>query len=159
MRAIQIVTKAVEEDEKKNYKDAYHLYCEGLQYFVPLIRAEADPAKREHLQRQATNYMQRAEEIKRSARQAYILQRQNSASSSVAEANAPTAEAISQPVEPVARATTTENTVLAAINPSSNFKHMCKFKSTHLQGTEILFEFPFQTHCSHPRQRFSMPWI
>lgn len=126
MRAIQIVTKAVEEDEKKNYKDAYHLYCEGLQYFVPLITAEEDASKREHLQKQATNYMKRAEEIKRSAKQAYFLQRQISAAASASNGpNTSAVETTSSESEP--KAPTNEKPILAAINPTSSFKQLCKF--------------------------------
>lgn len=127
-QAIRIVTKAVEEDKKQNYKDAYHLYCEGLQYFVPLITAEEDVNKREQLQKQAMNYMQRAEEIKRSARQAYLLQRQNSASVSKEpnESNASTAATqSSESTKPNAHII--ENAVLAAINPTSSFKQLCKW--------------------------------
>lgn len=65
-RAIQIVKSAVEEDEKKNYIDAYYLYCDGLQCFIPIMKAETDPYKYLHLQQRATTYMERAEEIKKS---------------------------------------------------------------------------------------------
>lgn len=65
-KAIAIVTHAVQCDEKQDYRTAYYAYCEGLQLFVPLIAAEADAEKRLFLQQVATNYMERAEEIKRS---------------------------------------------------------------------------------------------
>lgn len=122
-RAAQIVTKAVQEDEKQNYKDAYHLYCEGLQYFVPIITAEEDANKREQLQGQAMRYMQRAEEIKRSAKQAYFLQRQTSTSQSQ---NVCTAETTSSETNSKT-CTATENAVLAAINPTSSFKQLRKY--------------------------------
>jgi serine/threonine-protein kinase ULK/ATG1 len=64
-KAIEIMTKAVEEDLNKNYEHAYHLYCEGLVYFVPLIDAESG-SKRTALRERALTYMKRAEEIKHS---------------------------------------------------------------------------------------------
>lgn len=64
-KAIEIVTKAVEEDNKQNYSQAYHLYCEGLTYFVPLIDAESG-AKKAALRERALSYLRRAEEIKHS---------------------------------------------------------------------------------------------
>lgn len=73
--------RAVEEDQRENYKDAYYLYCDGLQYFIPLIAAETDAEKRLHLQERATTYMERAEEIKKTFKQAFI-QRQYSRSAS-----------------------------------------------------------------------------
>lgn len=64
-KAIEIVTRAVEEDTKQNYSKAYHLYCEGLTYFVPLIDAETG-AKKAALRARAVSYLNRAEEIKHS---------------------------------------------------------------------------------------------
>lgn len=64
-KAIEIFTRAVEEDTKKNYGEAYHLYCEGLTYFVPLINAESG-SKKAALREKAANYLKRAEEIKHS---------------------------------------------------------------------------------------------
>lgn len=64
-KAIKIVTQAVEEDNKQNYSKAYHLYCEALTYFVPLIDAE-NGAKKAALRTRAVSYLKRAEEIKHS---------------------------------------------------------------------------------------------
>lgn len=58
-------TRAVELDHQSNYKEAYDLYCKGLQYFVALVNAECDPAKKQILHEKANAYMKRAEEIKR----------------------------------------------------------------------------------------------
>ncbi|XP_036322967.1 serine/threonine-protein kinase ULK3 isoform X2 [Rhagoletis pomonella] len=63
-KAAELVTKAVEYDEKQNYKEAYYLYCSALQYFVPLITEEADASKRLTLRNRALTYLKRAEEIK-----------------------------------------------------------------------------------------------
>ena len=64
-KAVEIVTKAVEEDRMQNYAKAYHLYCEGLTYFVPLIDAESG-SKKAALRANAVSYLNRAEEIKHS---------------------------------------------------------------------------------------------
>lgn len=64
-KAIEIMTSAVEEDTQGNYQTAYHLYCEGLTYFVPLIDAESG-SKKAGLRERALSYMRRAEEIKHS---------------------------------------------------------------------------------------------
>lgn len=116
-KAIQIVTRAVEEDEKQNYKDAYYLYCEGLQYFVPLIAAETDTNKRTQLQLRAITYMERAEEIKRSAKQMFF-QRQCSQ-------NSATPSNQTSRDEPN---TSAENAVKQAIIPTSGYKHLRKKK-------------------------------
>lgn len=58
-------TRAVELDHQSKYKEAYALYCKGLQYFVALVNAECDPAKKQILHEKADAYMKRAEEIKR----------------------------------------------------------------------------------------------
>ncbi|XP_067619445.1 serine/threonine-protein kinase ULK3 isoform X2 [Eurosta solidaginis] len=63
-KAADLVTKAVEYDEKQNYKEAYYLYCSALQYFVPLITEESDASKRLALRNRALTYLKRAEEIK-----------------------------------------------------------------------------------------------
>ncbi|XP_055851733.1 serine/threonine-protein kinase ULK3 [Episyrphus balteatus] len=63
-KAIQLVTSAVELDEQKKYKEAYYLYCQSLQYFVPLITEEPDANKRQVLRNRALTYLKRAEEIK-----------------------------------------------------------------------------------------------
>lgn len=106
--AIRIVTRAVEEDQRQNYKDAYYLYCEGLQYFIPLIAAETDAEKRSHLQERATTYMERAEEIKKSFKQAF-MQRQYSRSTSTDAQSSKDSET---------------NQSASSITP---FKHLCKF--------------------------------
>lgn len=83
------------------------MYCEGLLHFVPLISGETDEAKRLHLQQQATNYMERAEEIKHSINE-MVLKRQTSTSNS----DAPS--------------TSTSQTVRKAIEPTSSYKQLCK---------------------------------
>lgn len=110
-RAIQIVTRAVEEDEKQNYRDAYYSYCEGLQYFVPMISAESDTNKRKLLQDRATTYLERAEEIKQSFTEAFVEQKN--------------VESANQPAE--ASTSSTENPVKQALKPAVNYLQICEF--------------------------------
>lgn len=58
------MTKAIEHDEKGRYEEAYFLYCNALQYFVPLITEETDASKKIALRNKALAYLKRAEEIK-----------------------------------------------------------------------------------------------
>lgn len=119
--AIRIVTRAVEEDQRQNYKDAYYLYCEGLQYFIPLIAAETDAEKRSHLQERATTYMERAEEIKKSFKQAF-MQRQYSQSTSTDTQSSKESET---------------NQGASSITP---FKHLCKITKfrSHFAQHELI---------------------
>lgn len=64
-KAIELATHAVEEDNRQNYTKAYHLYCESLKFFVPLIDAESG-TKKAALRSSALRYLNRAEEIKHS---------------------------------------------------------------------------------------------
>lgn len=111
-KAIATVTKAVLEDEKKNYRDAYYAYCEGLQHFVPLISSETDAEKRLFLQQAATNYLERAEEIKRSYIEVFSQQdvTQNSVQNSQSEATSSSGE----------------NAVKEALKPAPNYKQIRK---------------------------------
>uniref|UniRef100_A0A1B0CF61 Serine/threonine-protein kinase ULK3 n=1 Tax=Lutzomyia longipalpis TaxID=7200 RepID=A0A1B0CF61_LUTLO len=63
-RALEIVREAVEADTRGDLEQAYHLYCESLQFFVPYVQAEQDIAKKQALRARVRTYMQRAEEIK-----------------------------------------------------------------------------------------------
>lgn len=117
------MTRAVEEDQKRNYKDAYYAYCEGLQYFVPLIASETDVNKRLHLQQQATTYMERAEEIKRCYTEAFGHQNSQIKSDDQVDASS----------------STTENPVVQALKPASNYKQLRK---TAEQRT-----YPFEFDC------------
>lgn len=51
------------------------MYCDGLQYFIPLISAENDIERQKDLQNRALSYLNRAEEIKTSLKQYYLAQR------------------------------------------------------------------------------------
>lgn len=41
-KAIDIVTKATEEDRNKNYEEALRLYEHGVEYFLHAIKCESD---------------------------------------------------------------------------------------------------------------------
>lgn len=41
-KAIDIVTKATEEDRNKNYEEALRLYEHGVEYFLHAIKCELD---------------------------------------------------------------------------------------------------------------------
>lgn len=111
MEAIEIVTKAVAEDEQQNYEEAYHLYCEGLQYFVPIITSESDLTRKLQLQDRAINYLERAEEIKTSCQRVYDLQRQSSQTGECSTA---------QPTQ------TSRAKVQTALTPSAQLNQLCK---------------------------------
>lgn len=102
-----MVTHAVQCDENKDYRTAYYAYCEGLQLFVPLIAAESDTEKRIFLQQVATNYMERAEEIKRSYIAAMTQSSNNTMPSDAASSS------------------TADNPVKNALKQTSNFQQIC----------------------------------
>lgn len=114
-KAIEIMTNAVEEDTQGNYQKAYHLYCEGLTYFVPLIDAESG-SKKAALRERALSYMRRAEEIKHSVISPSHQQ-----------------ESVSTPSSSV-------KAVQRALEPSNNYKILYEkcYSNSHLKnGLEI----------------------
>ena len=139
-KAIEIVTRAVEEDNNQNYLKAYHLYCEGLTYFVPLIEAESG-TKKVALRSRAKSYLQRAEYIKLTLlnpRQQNELQGEDDTS------NIPVEEPI------VAQVSTSQTTcqIKNAIAPSQSFHSLYKMcsSSPKLQnGLEIGQQAEFYT--------------
>ncbi|CRK91668.1 CLUMA_CG005318, isoform A [Clunio marinus] len=124
-KAIEIVTKAVEEDKNQNYTKAYHLYCEGLTYFVPLIDAESGTRKAS-LRARALSYLNRAEEIKHSI--LFANQQQTSSTPEVSKSQ--------QPAIP----SQSTVSVREALAPSQNFKTLLQKCYSHPQlrnGLEI----------------------
>lgn len=107
-----MATHAVQCDENKDYQMAYYAYCEGLQLFVPLIAGEADAEKRLFLQQVATNYLERAEEIKRSYIAALIQSNNMNTMSNVGN-------------QSDASCSTADNPVKNALKPTSNFNQIC----------------------------------
>lgn len=65
-KAIDLVTKATEEDKKKNYEEAFRLYEHGVEYFLHAIKYEAqsDRAK-ESIRAKCAQYLERAEKLKK----------------------------------------------------------------------------------------------
>lgn len=66
-KAIELVTKATEEDRNKNYEEALRLYEHGVEYFLHAIKYEAQGDKaKESLRLRCGQYLERAEQIKES---------------------------------------------------------------------------------------------
>lgn len=126
-KAIAIVTHAVQCDEKQDYRTAYYAYCEGLQLFVPLIAAETDAEKRLFLQQVATNYMERAEEIKRSYIAALMHQ-----------SNTNTVSSASYQQQSDASCSTVDTPVKHALKSTSNFSQICMIPH-HILFTKLHF--------------------
>lgn len=64
-KAIDLVTKATEEDKAKNYEEAFKLYEHGVEYFLHAIKydAHSDKAK-ESIRAKCIQYLERAEKLK-----------------------------------------------------------------------------------------------
>uniref|UniRef100_U5EVN4 vesicle-fusing ATPase n=1 Tax=Corethrella appendiculata TaxID=1370023 RepID=U5EVN4_9DIPT len=64
-KAIDIVTKATEEDRKKNYEEALRLYEHGVEYFLHAIKYEAQGDKaKDSIRSKCLQYLDRAEKLK-----------------------------------------------------------------------------------------------
>uniref|UniRef100_A0A182JTX3 Serine/threonine-protein kinase ULK3 n=1 Tax=Anopheles christyi TaxID=43041 RepID=A0A182JTX3_9DIPT len=63
-KAIALINSAIEMEQRQELGAAYRAYCQGLQYFVPITRAEPDPAKRQLLRHRVLTYLNRAEALK-----------------------------------------------------------------------------------------------
>jgi len=64
-KAIDLVTKATEEDRNKNYEEALRLYEHGVEYFLHAIKYEAQGEKaKESIRAKCIQYLERAEKIK-----------------------------------------------------------------------------------------------
>lgn len=64
-KAIDIVTKATEEDKAKNYEEALRLYEHGVEYFLHAIKYEAHSDKaKESIRSKCCQYLERAEKLK-----------------------------------------------------------------------------------------------
>ena len=40
--AVELIQKAVKMDAEKNSKEAFHLYCEALRYFIPIVTSKKE---------------------------------------------------------------------------------------------------------------------
>ncbi|XP_067135576.1 vacuolar protein sorting-associated protein 4 [Centruroides vittatus] len=64
-KAIDLVTKATEEDKKKNYGEALRLYEHGVEYFLHTIKYEAQSERaKESIRAKCIQYLERAEKLK-----------------------------------------------------------------------------------------------
>ncbi|CAG5103338.1 Oidioi.mRNA.OKI2018_I69.chr1.g726.t1.cds [Oikopleura dioica] len=64
-KAIEIVTKATEEDEGGNYAKAFQLYQNGVEHFLHAIKYEAQSEKaKETIRAKCEEYLERAEKLK-----------------------------------------------------------------------------------------------
>jgi len=64
-KAIDLVTKATEEDKKKNYEEALRLYEHAVEYFLHAIKYEAQGDKaKESIRAKCVTYLERAEKLK-----------------------------------------------------------------------------------------------
>lgn len=64
-KAIELVTKATEEDKKKNYEEALKLYQHAVEYFLHAIKYEAQSDKaKESIRAKCIQYLDRAEKLK-----------------------------------------------------------------------------------------------
>eukprot|EP00088_Acartia_fossae_P063884 TRINITY_DN7827_c0_g1_i1.p1 TRINITY_DN7827_c0_g1~~TRINITY_DN7827_c0_g1_i1.p1 ORF type:complete len:437 (-),score=113.46 TRINITY_DN7827_c0_g1_i1:274-1584(-) len=64
-KAIDLVTKATEEDKKKNYEEALKLYEHAVDYFLHAIKYEAQNEKaKESIRAKCLQYLDRAEKLK-----------------------------------------------------------------------------------------------
>eukprot|EP01099_Mayorella_cantabrigiensis_P008178 TRINITY_DN754_c0_g1_i3.p1 TRINITY_DN754_c0_g1~~TRINITY_DN754_c0_g1_i3.p1 ORF type:complete len:482 (-),score=129.86 TRINITY_DN754_c0_g1_i3:18-1403(-) len=70
-KALEYVNQAVEEDNKKNYQQAFDLYETALQYFVTALKYEKMPSSKAIITQKVKEYMKRAEILKE------YLQKQN----------------------------------------------------------------------------------
>ncbi|XP_031828727.1 unc-51 like kinase 3 homolog Aduk isoform X2 [Nomia melanderi] len=65
-KAVELIQQAVKMDTEKNPKEAFHLYCEALRYFIPILTNETEPKRKEILRSHVSNYIKRAEILKAS---------------------------------------------------------------------------------------------
>jgi len=64
-KAIDLVTKATEEDKAKNYEEALRLYEHAVEYFLHAIKYEAQSDKaKESIRTKCVTYLERAEKLK-----------------------------------------------------------------------------------------------
>lgn len=63
-KAIELVTKAIEEDRAGNLESAWKLYMESFEAFVMAEKYEKNPKSKETIKQKCTEYMKRAEQIK-----------------------------------------------------------------------------------------------
>ncbi|DBA04196.1 TPA: hypothetical protein N0F65_004304 [Lagenidium giganteum] len=63
-QAIEIVTQAIQEDNNKNYEEAFRLYKKSLEHFVVGVKYEKNPTSRDIIMKRVEGYMTRAEQLR-----------------------------------------------------------------------------------------------
>ncbi|KAK0080258.1 hypothetical protein PV325_000225 [Microctonus aethiopoides] len=63
-KAITLAQRAVTADKAKNNQEAFHLYCDALRYFVPLLINETDVQRKKYLRMRINEYINRSEKLK-----------------------------------------------------------------------------------------------
>merc|ERR1711953_92786 len=64
-KAIEIVTKATEEDKNGNFEEALKLYQHGVEYFLHAIKYEAQSERsKSTIREKCMQYLERAEKLK-----------------------------------------------------------------------------------------------
>lgn len=63
-KARHLVTQAVTDDSKGSIKSALNYYTQAIEYFIPAVEFEQDPATKEALREKIEQYIERAEQLK-----------------------------------------------------------------------------------------------
>ncbi|XP_046822730.1 serine/threonine-protein kinase ULK3 isoform X1 [Vespa crabro] len=63
-KGLELAQEAVKKDREKESQEAFHLYCEALKYFIPLLINDSDSEKKEAMRLHVNDYINRAEELK-----------------------------------------------------------------------------------------------
>eukprot|EP00158_Paraphelidium_tribonemae_P009314 Partr_v1_DN28830_c0_g1_i5_m32930 putative Vacuolar Protein len=63
-KAIDIVKKATEEDQKSNYEEALKLYMHSIEYFMAAVKYEKNEKIKENIRKKIHEYLDRAEKLK-----------------------------------------------------------------------------------------------
>ncbi|KAG7401229.1 Vacuolar protein sorting-associated protein 4B [Phytophthora boehmeriae] len=63
-QAIEIVTSAINEDNAKNYQEAFRLYKKALEHFMVGVKYEKNPTSKEIIMKRVEGYMTRAEQLR-----------------------------------------------------------------------------------------------
>lgn len=63
-RALDVVTKAIENDKAGDYEKAYQLYYQSLELFMLALKWEKNPKSKVMIRTRVAEYMERAEKLK-----------------------------------------------------------------------------------------------
>eukprot|EP00124_Ichthyophonus_hoferi_P004620 Ihof_evm1s532 gene=Ihof_evmTU1s532 len=63
-KAIEIVTRATQEDHAENYQEAHKLYLQALEYFTAALKYEKNVRSKESIRQKVEQYVKRAEDLK-----------------------------------------------------------------------------------------------